>query len=156
GDAQPRPLEAARLDQHRHDAAHDVRGDGKADAAVGRLARGADLRVHADHLSAQVEQRPAGVAGVDRRVRLDDLRDAVAAHDAAGRDAAPRGADDPGAHAAAQAEGVADGDHPLAGPYVIRVAQRDRVRAVWQAIDAKYRQVAVRVGADHLGRDLQA
>src|SRR3954470_22188862 len=61
-----------------------VRRDGEADADVARLAAGGrgagrlDLRVDADHLAGAVEQRAAGVAGIDRGVGLDDVVDRVA------------------------------------------------------------------------------
>ena len=49
--------------------------DREADADVPAAARRLDLRVDPDHASAGVEQRPAGVSGVDRGVGLDDVVD---------------------------------------------------------------------------------
>ena len=46
-----------------------VAGDGEADALRGQNHR----RVHADDLAARIHQRPAGVAGVQRGVGLDDV-----------------------------------------------------------------------------------
>ena len=48
--------------------------DREADALVA-AALALDLRVDADHLAGAVDQRPAGVAGVDRRVGLDHVAD---------------------------------------------------------------------------------
>ena len=52
--------------------------DGKADAGVG-AGRGKDGGVDADHAAGGVEQRPAGVAGIDGRIGLDDVGDLAAA-----------------------------------------------------------------------------
>ena len=51
---------------------HGVRRHGETDALVaGRLR--IDGRVHANHLAVHVQQRAAGVAGIDGRVRLDEV-----------------------------------------------------------------------------------
>ena len=92
------------------DPADGVDRDREADAAVGaRLAR--DLGVDPDHLAGGVEQRAARVAGVDRRVGLDDAGDRVAV----GRlDVAVEGGDDARGQRAGEAEGRADRDRRLA------------------------------------------
>ena len=46
-----------------------VAGDGKTDSLRGQN----DRRVHADDLTARIDQRPAGIAGIQRRVGLDDI-----------------------------------------------------------------------------------
>ena len=74
-------------------------------------AAGRDLRVDADHAAGRVDQRAAGVAGVDRRVGLDDVLD----REAVGRgDAALQGGDDAGGQRAVEAERVADRDRRVA------------------------------------------
>src|SRR4051812_46090417 len=79
-------------------------GETKTDRAAGRRD---DQRVDAHDLALEIEQRAAGIAAVDRGVGLDvavvgSLADvAVARRDDAGRDRT------------AEAEGVADRDHPL-------------------------------------------
>ena len=79
--------------------------EGDADVA----ARGReDRRVDADHLAVEVEGRAAGVAAVDRRV---DLHEVVIG---AGADVAAEGRDDAGRDRAAEAEGIADRDDPVA------------------------------------------
>src|SRR4051794_29369618 len=72
--AEIRAADRAAALQARDDLADGVRRDGEADADVAAAAGGGrDLRVHADDAAGAVEQRAAGVAGVDRRVGLDDL-----------------------------------------------------------------------------------
>ena len=88
------------------------KGDADA-AAIGRV----DRRVDADHLARQVEGRPAGIAAVDRRV---DLQEVVIG---TGADVAAARRDDARRHGAAEAEGIADGDDPIAD------ARRDGCRA---------------------------
>src|SRR5690606_32342996 len=58
-----------------------VGGDGEADALETAGAAG-DGRVDADDLPADVDQRPAGVAGVDGGVDLDEVLVAPLAEDA--------------------------------------------------------------------------
>ena len=59
-----------------HDFARGVDRHREADADVAAAAAaGLDLGVDPDHAARAVDQRPAGVAGVDRRVGLDHVRD---------------------------------------------------------------------------------
>ena len=115
-----RDLAAAQL---RQQIADDVDRDGEADADVALRARvGVDRRVDADDFAAHVEQRSAGVAGVDGRVGLNDVGEpAVGDRQAAG----PRRADHADADGVRQAERVADGHHPVAGRHLRRVAELD-------------------------------
>ena len=66
------------LNQAGHDALDDGDRDREANAGIGAGGAG-DGSVDADHLSLQVGQRPAGVAGVDGRVGLDDLGQRIGA-----------------------------------------------------------------------------
>src|SRR4051812_8732697 len=59
----------------RHDLLDRVDRHREADAGVGGRPVGGDLRVHADDAPVAVEQRAAGVAGVDRGVGLHGARD---------------------------------------------------------------------------------
>ena len=87
-------------------------------------AAGLDLRVDADDAAGVVEQRAAGVAGVDRRVGLDRLVDL----EAVGRlDAAPEAGDDALGRGAVEAERVADGDRVVADLHAARVGERQRL-----------------------------
>src|SRR3546814_6045377 len=83
-------------------------------AAVGRVDRG----VHADHLAIQVEQRATRVAAVDRGV---DLQEVVIG---TGLDVAAARRDDAGGHRAAEAEGIAHGEHPVADPGLVGVDRK--------------------------------
>src|SRR5262249_58363982 len=92
-DAQARALDAAVGQELRHDAVDRVHRDGEADAGAG-AGRAVDRGVHAHEPAAAVEERAAGVAGVDGGVRLyrvvdRRVRDALdgaaeRAHDAGG------------------------------------------------------------------------
>ena len=60
-------------------------------------------------MSAGVDQRAAGIAGVDRRVRLDEVFEAVDAELVTAKRA-----DDSHRNGAAEAERIADGEHDVA------------------------------------------
>ena len=113
-------------------------------------AAGLDLRVDADHAAGGVDQRPAGVARVDRRVGLDDVLD----REAVGRRDLPlqRG-DDAGRQRAVQAERVADRDRRVADLDVLGRAQRQRLEVQALGVDLQQREVGRRVRADDLGLD---
>ena len=108
-----------------HGADH-VRGHGEADADIA-AARRDDGGVDADQLALGVDQRAAGVAGVDGRVGLDEVLVAAA------RDpAAAERADDARGDGLAEAERVADGEHEVADLELRRSrrrAARSRFRA---------------------------
>ena len=89
------------------DGLHGVGGNGEGDAdrAAGRRE---DRGVDADHIAVDVEGRAAGIALVDRRVDLDEVVIR------AGADVAAARRDDAGRHGAAEAERIADRDHPVA------------------------------------------
>ena len=73
-DTQARPHDLPMPDQLRNDAVHLVHRDGESD--TGKRTRWADdLRVDADQTACAVEQGTAGVARIDRCVRLDDVLD---------------------------------------------------------------------------------
>src|SRR5690242_4238137 len=59
------------------DSFHAIRGDGETDAIGGNPGRRLYRREgwNADKLPLQIDQRPAAVAGVDRRARLNHARD---------------------------------------------------------------------------------
>ena len=76
-----------------------------ADRAAGRRE---DRGVDADHVAVDVEGRAAGIALVHRRVDLDEVVIG------AGADVAAARRDDAGRHGAAEAERIADREHPVA------------------------------------------
>ena len=93
-----------------------------------------------------VEQRAAGVAGIDGRIGLNGVfnRRAVCV---ANR---PDGADDAARHGAAQAEGIADGVNLLAHVELRGVGQRHRLQI--RRVDLQQRQVVNLVRADNARR----
>ena len=91
-----------------------------------------------------VEGRTAGIALVHGRVDLDEVVIGTVA------DVAAAGRDDAGGHGAAEAERIADREHPVADA---RLAVRKLgEREVGAALDLDQREIGARIGADHLGR----
>ena len=104
-----------------------------------------------------IGQRAAGVAGVDRRIGLDEILEGV---DAELRAAERR--DDAHRHLWADAEGVADGEHDVADADAVHAAERDRREARFCRRHAMRNtgEVGFRVAADdrrlQLGPSLRA
>src|SRR5258708_2858650 len=73
-DADPSPLHPALADQLRNDDVGSADRNREADA----LRSGDDRGVDADDVAARVDERPAGVSGVERGVRLNDRIDETA------------------------------------------------------------------------------
>ena len=147
-DPDERAVDVALTDQLRDHGLDGVRGDRKADADVAarrRVVAGLDLRVDADHVAAPVQQRPARVAVVDRRVGLDDVVDRVAVR--CGDRALDR-ADDPGGNRAVETERVADRDDGVAHLRRVGVAERERRQRARARVDLEDGEVARRIGAD--------
>ena len=109
GHAQPAPGHPALRFQLVNDIAHDTDRNRKRQADGAAAAR-EYLRVHPDHLAVEVEQGPAGVAGVDGHIRLDEGHVIFIV---LGWQAAPLGADDAGGDRVVQTKGRTDGQHPL-------------------------------------------
>jgi hypothetical protein len=149
------------LDQHAEPAAADpplflelldhVHGDidgdreGQPHEAAGAAV---DLGIDADHLAVEVEQRPAGVAGIDGDVGLDE------GHIVLGGQVAALGADDAGRGRVLEAERRADGEHPFAHLEVRRRADLHRRQVIPSTF--KQRDVAALVGADDPWRRTRA
>src|SRR5204862_6522762 len=74
GDGEVGSNRATVADQERLDALRGIAGYGEADA----LRHGDDGGVDADHLTTRVNQRTAGVAGIEGRVGLNDVLDGAA------------------------------------------------------------------------------
>ena len=111
-----------------------------ADAAAGRRI---DRGVDAHHFAVGVEGRTTGVALVHGRVDLDEIVIRTVA------DVAAAGRNDAGRDGAAEAERIADRQHPVADPglAVGKLGERE----VGAALDLDQRKVGARIGADHLG-----
>ena len=108
------------------DAVDFVHRNGEADA--GGAAGGAvDGGVHADEPAGAVQQRAAGIAGVDRGVGLDDVLDR---HLGDRLDLPAQGADDAGGQGLVEAERVADGVDVLADLQVVGGADLDRMQSL--------------------------
>ena len=101
-----------------------------------------DRGVDPDHVAADVEGRAAGIALVHRGVDLDEVVIRTRADVAAAR------RDDAGRHGAAEAERIADRDHPVADAR-ITIRELDEREVV--ALDLDQREVGLGVGADDLG-----
>jgi hypothetical protein len=95
-----------------------VRRHGKADALVaGRLR--VDRGVDTDDLPVHVDQRTAGVSGIDRRIRLNEVLELALR---ALIDGPVLGRDDAGGDRLRKFERLADGDDPLADLGAVGVA----------------------------------
>ena len=105
-----------------------------------------DLRVDAHDLAGQVEQRPAGVTGVDRHIGLNERDIGIV------RQGPTQGADDALGRGALQPERCADGKHPLPDLESAGIADRDG----WQifGVDFQQRNIGLRIAANHLGWEL--
>src|SRR5438105_463506 len=103
-DADPGRRHATVLDEIGNDAIDDVDGDSEADASAGTRRR-EDRRVDADQPSRRIQQRPARIAGIDRGIGLDHVRDLATA---AGRQPALERADDSAGQRLIEPEGIAD------------------------------------------------
>src|SRR6185437_7088731 len=115
-DANPTTARGAILLQLPDDVLHEVRRDREADTY--RPARWReDGGIHADDIAVHVEQRATGIAAIDRRVGLDEIVVGT------GVDVAIARRHDARRHGRAEAERIADGDHPIADARVIGIAE---------------------------------
>ena len=107
-----------------------------------------DLRIDADHVAVQVEQRPAGVSGVDRDVGLDERHIALA------RQRARLRRNDAGSDRVLEAERRAHRHDPLADLDVLGMADAHHRQVL--RLDLEQRDVAVPIGAYHFCSELPA
>jgi hypothetical protein len=107
--------------------------------------------IHTDYLAARVDERPSGVAGIERGVRLDHAVDQPSAFRPHG---ASKRAHDAGSDRGLETERIADRDRELAGTDRIGIAQpcRNLVRRGY-AHDGK---IGIGVIADHAGSAARA
>src|SRR5204863_4356700 len=104
-----------------------------------------------DHLAKGVHQRAARVAGVERRVGLDDVVDQPAAR-AAQRPT--QRADDPRGYRALETVRIADGDGDLPRAYRRRIAQDDGFDT--RGLDPQDRKVGAGIVADEIRLEARA
>jgi hypothetical protein len=95
-----------------------------------------------------MEQRPAGVPGVDGRVDLDDRFDRAVA---VNLQRPIQTGDDSGRQRALQAEGIADRKHPHSDFQIGRIAERDGKQLIGGGFDSNDRHIIDGVGS-HEGR----
>ena len=119
-----------------------VRRQREADAVV-VAGRGGDLRVHADHFAAHVDQRTAAVAAIDGGVSLQE-----ALKVGEERGLAFFLGDDSGGNRLVQTERRTDRQHPVADLRRIRIAER-HCRQILRRVDLDYRDVSLLIDADH-------
>ena len=157
-DAEVTAGDVAGLDELADDAVDHVDRDGEAQAVV-RAGGTGDGGVHADDLAVDVAERAAGVAGVDRRVGLDEVFIALGAcltglrvmldvHDA---ELPPLGGDDALAHRELEAERRAEGEDDVALLDGVFRQVGDRGGVEVAAGDFDHRHVGLGVGG-HDGR----
>jgi hypothetical protein len=142
GHADEAAADPAILDQPAGDPARDVAGDREADALGGTD----DGRVDADDGTVGVEQRPPGVAWVERGVGLDDVINQTS------RTRAERSAqatDDAGGGGLLETHRAADGDGDLAGTNPPAVGERQVADVV--GLSAKHGEIRVGIVADEIG-----
>ena len=137
----------AGLDQVADAVLGGVDRQGKPDPGAAAAAR-RNPGVEADYLTLQVDQRAAGVAGVDGRVGLDVLGDVGAVETARGL-AAER-AHDPGGDAGLEPEGTAHRQHQVTHLQPARVAEARCRQPAWRA-KRNHRDVLTRVAAHEFG-----
>src|SRR5690606_15400704 len=142
----------------------ELRGDspGKIDRdreAVPReeARRARDRGVDPDDVALEVDERPARVAGVDRRVGLDEVLerrgpDLSVHRRAEDPDRAADGADDAGGDAELEAERAAQREDPVAEGERLRVAQRRDGEVV--RLDPQDGDVGARIPRDDLRLEL--
>src|SRR5262249_48167215 len=112
-DAQEPAGDAAALDQLRHYRPESVDRYGKTQP----LCSLEHERIDAHNLALSVQQRPTGVPGIDRRVRLQEIVELSAESCSTLR------AEESEGDRVIQSERIADGDDPLTHPQRIAVAQ---------------------------------
>ena len=100
--------------------------------------------VDPDHFAAGIDQRSAGVAWIDGRVRLDEL--ARLAGIGRVRIGAVHGADDAARYRETESVRIAEGQHGLSGPNFFRVAPGSAGQI--GGVHFQDRQVGQRIGAD--------
>jgi hypothetical protein len=144
-DAEPRVAHLAVLDQLLHRAPRGVDRHGEADSLCSPGVA-VDLCVDPDDAAAGVEHRAAGVAAVDRRVRLDRVDEVVARGQRGDRALGRR--HDPDAQRALVAERASDRCDGLADGDVRGVPERNHRQGVVGRVDLEEPDVVVDVPAD--------
>ncbi len=143
-DAQRRTDVLAGLYELRHHAHDGIHRHSETDAS-GRARRAVDGGVDADQPPGRIEQRAAGVAGVDSGVGLDQVIDGRPAPFAV--EGAVERRDDAGGERPVQSEGIADSEHFLPDLEVGTGAHRHSGRALEADADLEHGDVVLGAGA---------
>ena len=127
---------------------HHVGGNGEADALRAAGAR-EDRGVDADQPPAEIDQRAAGIAGIDGGVGLDEEL-IVGDADLGAR----HRRDDAVGHGLADGERIADGEHEVADLQRVGIGEFERREALALRLDAQHREVGARILEHDLGLEL--
>ena len=140
-----------RADEHVVDVDDGVGRHGEADALRAH-GLGVDGGVHADDLAGHVDERAAGVAGVDGGVGLDEALELGLATPLAPGSSMERFLAEtmPAETVCGEAEGAADGEHPVADLRAVGVAELDGGQGLC-GVDLDDGDVGVCVDADDRG-----
>ena len=141
--AQPAAARLTIFHQLRHHLFRQVGGNGETDAhrTAGRRQDGG---VHTHDLALHVEQRAAGIALVDGRVRLDEIVVGT------GIDVAVAGRNDAQCHGSAQPERIADRQHPVADLHPVGIAELN-VGQRLLGLDDQHGEIRLRIAPPQSG-----
>ena len=112
--------------------------NGKTDA----LPLGDDGGINADDFTFHIQERSAGVAGIDGGIGLDKIVIR------SGPDDPAFGTDDAGGDGAIQAEGIADGHDPVPDFQIIGISQGGS-RKGFLGVNLDHRDIRLRIGTDN-------
>ena len=102
-------------------------------------------------MAIHVDQRAAGIAGIDGGVGLDEIL-VVGEPDLGAR----QRRDDAARHRLPDTERIADGEHEIAHFEIVGIGELDGRERLVRAADAEHREVRLLVLEDQLGRELPA
>ena len=143
---------AARDPTGHHEAIHDgggkVHRNGKADANVAARRR-EDGAVDPDETTLGINERAAGVAHVDRRIRLDKIFIAAIENSHL---VTALGRDDSHGHGLAHTKGISDREHDIADAKFLTVSERHRRQL--RRLNLDHGDVGLGIGTDHFGNEL--
>ena len=144
----PRDTKAATADlaifhQLRHQLADHIGGNSEADADIA-TGRGQNSGIDPNQLTTQVDQRAAGIAGVDGGVGLDEIFIPLNTEATA-----PQGADDARGNGLPQAKGVANRHHKITYPQLVGVGDRERRQLLRRNLDQRH--IGLRISPHHRG-----
>ncbi len=108
-----------------------------------------DRGVDADQLAGHVDQRAAGVAGIDRRIGLDEEL-IVGDADLGAR----QRRDDAMGHGLADAERIADREHHVTDQQFVGIGEFERRETLFAVLDSQHREIAAAVLQHDLGLEL--